>query len=229
MDRAALGAAAVSYPIELKWATALRMRGPERWLCESWADGQMIIVAPPGEGEIFAINANTGAWCEFTGWPVAAIRSFAGRLYIGTAEGVVAEAWQGGSDMGSLYVGQFVPLFSTMGAPAARKFPKLARVSYLSITDANEHIAALFDYSLDLPAPAGQSEGIASNVWGGAIWGEGRWGQSLDKQQFGAWRGVGGSGTAVSVGVQVVSEGAVPLDVEVIGIDMMVQAGDAVT
>ena len=230
-DSAVLGASAISYPIESLWQSAVRLRGPSGWMCETWPDGQMILVIPPNgeDGSILAINANTGAWCEFTGWVASAVRSFAGRLYLGTEAGVVAQAWAGGKDLDRSYTGQFAPLFSTIGAPTSRKFPKLARVTYLAYEDAGEKVGAMFGYRPEFPSEPGAGATVSESVWGSAIWGEGAWGDTNQKKIFGRWRGVGGSGGAISIGVQMTSDSTVPIDVEIVGIDMMIQTGDAVT
>ena len=49
----------------------------------------------------FVLNMSTGAWCRFTGWNSDTWAVFQDRLYFGTLNGVVAEAFSGNDDDGS--------------------------------------------------------------------------------------------------------------------------------
>ena len=232
-DYAALGRLAVSHPIEDEWAQAVRQRGETGWVCETWPNGQMITVCPPFSGTyspvVFATNTNTGGWCEFTGWEVSAARAFDGFLYIGNSAGVIAQAWAGGLDLGNSYVGELVPLFSDLGMPASRKFPKLGRVTYRSTGNGNERLTAVFEYRSELPPPPDSNPSENGAVWGSAAWGDAVWGETASRDVFSVWRGVGGSGSMVSIGIQITSGDTVPLDAVVISIDLAYTSGDIVT
>lgn len=49
----------------------------------------------------YAMNMNTGAWCNFSGWNAFSWALFNNTLYMGMA-GKVAKAWQGGGDFGGI-------------------------------------------------------------------------------------------------------------------------------
>ena len=232
-DIAALGRLAVSYSIEDEWAQAVRQRGEVGWKCEIWPDGQMILIVPPFSTNypsvIFAVNSNTGAWGEFTGWDVTALRAFAGKIYVGQPSGTVAQAWVSGTDLGMPYVGEMMPLFTDCGAPASRKFPKLARVTFRAAYDLAERVTAKFEFNTDMPAAPNARPPTDAGVWGSGTWGTSLWGEDRAKKTISVWRGVGGSGDMVSLALQITSANAVPLDAEVIRLDMMYQGGDLVT
>ena len=231
-DLAALGAAAVSYPIEDAWREAVRTYGTDGWSCETWAEGTMILVSPPPGIKtpiIYAVNSNTGAWCDFTGWTATSCRAWQGRIFFGTRAGVVKEAWVGGSDDGAAYVGQFMPLFDDFGAVAARKIAQLARVMWRAALTARPSVAARFDYDMTFPPPPSGAQAIGDSRWGVGLWGVAKWTGGGAKTTESQWFSVGGSGDKASVAVQFVSGVADPADIEIVQVDLSYAAGDIVT
>lgn len=229
-DIAALGRGAVSYPIEDEWSQAVRQRGEAGWQCETWPDDQMIAIVPPynvnHDPVVFAINSNTGAWADFTGWVATSIDAFGGRLYLGKPGGVVSQAWVGGTDDGMPFIGEMMPLFSDMGAPASRKVPKLARAVIRTAHNLAELISARFDFDTRMPTPPNPPPATQAGVWGSGIWCDAIWSETVDKKTVSKWRGIGGTGNMVSLALQITSANAIPLDAEVIRLDLMFETGD---
>lgn len=231
-DLAALGAAAVSYPIEDAWRAAVGTYGTDGWSCETWAEGTMILVAPPPgikSPVVYVANSNTGAWCEFTGWRATALRAWQGRIFFGASAGVVKEAWVGGSDDGAAYVGQFMPLFDDFGAVAARKVAQMVRVLWRSALLAAPSVVARFDYDMTFSAPPAGAQPSGDNLWGVGQWGVATWGGGGAKKAEDRWFSVGGSGDKISVAVQFTSGSVDPADVEIVQVDLSYIAGDIVT
>lgn len=224
LDYAALGQNAVSNDIEDDWARAVRERGQADWRCEVWPDGQMALIAPPTPGNqapvIFASNTNTGKWGVFRGWDARAIEVFAGRLFFGTTAGTVREAWTGGTDEGVPYTGQVLPLFDNLGAPGSLKVAKMARAVVRTSFRAAVQVSGQSNFKVAFP-PAPVTLPISGgNVWGLGVWGEATWGGDSASVVQSDWVSVGASGHDIAIGVQIPSGAPVPLNAELVRIDL---------
>ena len=223
-DYAALGQQAVSYPIEQDWSMAVDARGQTDWRCQVWADGQMVLVAPPtpagSQPVVFVANTNTGRWSAFTGWDVTAIEAFTGRLFFGSRDGAIRQAWVGGADEDAPYVGRVLPLFDGLDAPASLKVVKMARAVTRSSYQTPGRLSGHANFKKAFP-PAPDTVAIpAGNEWDNGIWGESVWDASRNEIVTGEWVSVGGSGHDIAIGYQVSSGANVPLDVELVRIDL---------
>lgn len=222
-DLAAMGAGAISYPIQEAWSEAVAKRGVTGWRCSIWAEGGMMLVSPPLDGAsqptCFVANVNTGAWCRFTNWRIASMETFNGLLHFGDFDG---NLWIGnttGADNNLPYTGACIPLFTDLGAPASRKVARNARLVKRSAFPSQEKLTAIFNFSERLPAAPPAIDVGDSSLWGTGIWNETTWGLETSDIVTSEWRSVGGSGHDVSVCVQVTSGSLPPLDVELIRID----------
>lgn len=228
-DYAALGQNAVSYDIEDDWADAIRDRGIVDWRCQVWADGQMVLVAPPvQDGKIpyiFVANANTGKWAKFTGWDVSSIEAFDGRLFFGTSTGTVCQGWAGGADEGAPFIGRALPLFENLNEPAGVKIMKMARAVVRSAYPIEAQVSGHVNYRPNFPPAPSVSDQITGNEWENAVWDVAVWDSDQTEVVAGNWVSVGGSGHDVSVGVQFTSGGLAPVDAELIRIDMTYTTG----
>jgi hypothetical protein len=223
-DYAALGQQAVSYPIEQDWSMAVDARGQTDWRCQVWADGQMVLVAPPtpagSQPVVFVANTNTGRWSAFTGWDVTAIEAFTGRLFFGSRDGAIRQAWVGGSDEDAPYVGRVLPLFDGLDAPASLKVVKMARAVTRSSYQVPGRLSGHANFRIEFP-PAPDALAIQTgNEWDNGIWGESVWDASRNEIVTGDWVSVGGSGHDIAIGYQVSSGANVPVDVELVRIDL---------
>lgn len=222
-DYAALGLIAISQPITDAWRDAVEDRGSENWVCELWGEGSMMLVAPPTFGSnqplTFVTNSDSGAWCKFTEWLPVSMETFRGRLYFGSTNGRLMEAWVGGSDEGRPYTAEMIPLFNDLGQPSQRKAPRWSRVVTRSSYPITEKITARFDWDTSIPAAPDAVSVPIGNEWDNGIWDVSVWDAERGAVVQGPWRSVGGSGYAASVCVQVTSSSVVPLDVEVVRVD----------
>lgn len=231
-DYAALSPSAVSAPIEVEWNAAVRLRSSAAWHCAVWSAGQMVVVALPTINEqparMFVANSRTGAWAPFTEWDGTCLVVFKGRLFFGSQGGRVVEANVTGLDEGEPYTATYVPLFDQLGVTGL-KTAAMARAVLKAGATVRERLSMQTDYEIDLPPPPDAAPVAVSDVWGGMIWGEGMWGaQTAAKvQQF--WRSVYGMGDAMAPAIQITSGSIVPLDTEIIRLDVAFNAGDVIS
>ena len=232
-DYAALGQNAVSYDIEDDWARAVQLRGQEDWRCEVWADGQMALVSPPvtatQDPVIFVSNVNTGKWGTFTGWDARAMEVFDGRLFFGTSVGTILQGWIGGTDDGVPYSGRCLPLFDNLGAPASLKVAKLARAVVRSAYPAQPQLSGQVNFRANFPPPQAVAPVAVGNEWDNATWDVSVWDAEQGDIVTGDWVSVGGSGHDIAIGAQFVSGSIVPIDAELIRIDLTYTIGEVGT
>jgi len=231
-DVAALSPAAVSYPIETEWNATVEERRGFPWHCAIWPEKQMVIVGTPtNENQtsmVFAANARTGAWTKFTGWDVTCLCVFDGRLFYGTRQGKVIEAYITGLDQGSPYTATFVPMFNDFGNPASLKIPKIARARLRGANDVNPQLSVMQDYVISLPAAPAANPVAVDGVWDGATWNVSTWGGKVDKKIQQAWTSVSGMGYALAASLQITSGSIVPIDTEIIDIEVTFEITDIV-
>jgi len=230
VDFAALAPNAVSYPIQVDWAEAITDRG-RNWQCELWPEGQMAIVIPPNSDSLpsvwFVSNANTGAWAPFTNWYATCVLSWQGRLFFGSSDGLVKEAMVGGTDSGSEFTGIYVPLFSDVGKPTAYKTARIARFEAKSAAPINEKVSCVFDFNSAVPAPPGSGIVPVGNEWENAVWDSSIWNATRNAIVTKRRHSVSGDGYRIAPVLQVTSGAAIPLDVEIITLDVTYESGDA--
>lgn len=232
VDFSVLAPNAVSYAINVDWNDAINQRG-RNWQCEIWPEGQMAIVIPPNSDSLdpvwFVSNANTGAWAPFRNWKAHCVLAWNGRLFYGSDDGLVIEAMVGGSDMGKPYTGVYVPLFSDVGKPSANKAARMARIEAKSRAAITEKVSALFDFDGNVPSPPDSTLVTVGNEWDNATWDVSIWNADRSAVITKRRHSVAGNGYRIAPVFQVTSGAAVPLDVEVITLDVTFESGDAFT
>jgi hypothetical protein len=223
-DYAALGQNAVSYAIEDDWAQAIAERGDQDWRVTVWADGQMVLISPPqfeGENpETFVSNVNTGRWCKFRGWDITAMTVFDGKLFFGASNGTVLRGWDTGADEGLPYTWQCLPLFSDFEQPASQKTLKTARATTRSPAGLKVQVSGHVNFKAKFPAAPAIPLDTAGDLWDASVWNQATWGGRQSLTTTGDWVSVGGAGSDLSVGVQGSSGLPVPVDIEIIRLDV---------
>lgn len=229
VDFAALASVAISYPIDVPWNEAIETRGQTGWTAAMWSEQQMAIFAPPvvagREPSVFVSNARTGAWASFTNWPITCMETFNGRLLFGTANGFIKDAMVGGSDDGQPYTGSYMPLFSDNGAPTSMKTAKMARATIRSSTALAEKLSCRFDFDTHLPPPPVVAPIGIGNEWNNAIWDQSVWDSARDAVVTQRRHSVSGQGYRLAGVLQITSGSTVPLDAELISLEVAYQTG----
>lgn len=231
-DYAALSPSAVSYPIETAWNEAVEARRSGRWHCLVWPERQMVVVAPPTvneqQPEMYVANARTGAWGRFTNWNGTCLEVFNGRMFFGSENGNVIEAYVTGLDLGDTYTAAYVPLFVDFNTSAALKVAEIARSVTRGPQDITPQLSVMADYTIDLPSPPPASVIDTGSEWGTGIWGESVWGSARDVKVQQEWTSVGGVGYALAPSLQITSGSIVPLDTEIIRLELTYDTSDIV-
>jgi hypothetical protein len=232
VDFAALSPSAVSYPIEVAWNEAVQQRGMG-WSAVLWPEQQMTVVAPPTVGGtdpvVFVANARTGAWAPFTNWDVTCMETFNGRLLFGGPEGFIKDAMVGGTDDGTPYTGVFMPLFADQGSPTSLKAARIARATMRSGTVINERLSCRFDFNRSLPPPPDVAPVPVGNEWDNAIWDQSVWDGARNSVISQRRHSVSGRGYRIAPVLQVTSGSPVPLDLEIVSIEVSYDIGDILT
>ena len=230
VDLTALAPMAVSAPIDAAWTEAYASRG-SNWQAIVWSEGQLAAFAPPTTDDtdpiILVANAITGAWCRFTGWKANAFVVFNGRLYFGSDDGKIVEAMVGGSDNGMSYTGAYLPLFTDLGAPDSTKIAGQARITVRSAASITERVSCRFDFNRELPSPPDATTVALGSEWDGAIWNESLWAAGRSSIVTQRRHSVSGLGYRIAAAFQVTSASTVPLDAEIVSIDVTYTMGDA--
>jgi hypothetical protein len=232
-DVAALSPSAVSFPIETAWNEAVSQRRASHWHAIVWPESQMVVISLPTinqqSPEMFVANARTGAWAKFTNWDGTCLEVFNGRLFFGSVGGKVIEANVTGNDQDQTYTGVYVPLFLDFGNSAARKVPRIARAVTRGPQDINPQLSVVEDYIVNLPPPPSASGVVGGSEWGVGIWGQAVWGQSQSPKIQQNWTSVSGYGYAMAPALQITSGSIVPLDSEIIRLELTFETADIVT
>lgn len=232
VDLAALSPKAVSFAIEDAWNEAVSQRGPDNWVCGLWPESQMVAIATPtGDySPLFLVsNARTGAWAPFTNWNALCMETFEGDMFFGTPDGFVMQAMVGGTDLGTPFTGTYIPLFSNAGKPTAMKVARMARAELISATEINEKLSCRFDFDDAIPTPPDVEPVPVGNEWENAIWNESVWSSDRAKIVSKRRQSVNGNGYRLAPVLQITSGAAVPLDVQIVSLDVTFETGDYFT
>lgn len=232
-DIAALSPGAVSYPIETAWNELVSERRSSPWHCAIWPEQQMVVIGTPtvfdSSPMCIVANARTGAWAKFTGWNITCLCVFNGRMFFGSTDGRVVEAYVTGLDEGATFTASCVPQFLDMGSPASLKIPTIGRAVTKGSNDVVAQVTSQANYVVNLPAAPSAAPVSTDSVWGGAIWGQSTWGGQAEKKIQVSWQSVGGEGYALAPCVQVTSGSIVPLDNELIRLELLYTVAELVS
>ena len=186
--------------------------GQERgWQAVMHAPANVLIFNVPLGGGLYeqhVSNLQTGAWARFTGWNAACWGQFNDRLYFGTPDGKVIEAFRGQDDCGVPAEARIRSAFNYLGTPRNKKI-NLVRAHTESAGGTNRvNVGVALDFDRDLPAssiallrqlgtPWGAPAPPPSNEQGSPVWNTFAWGAGVARHR--AWRPVGKIGSTVSI------------------------------
>ncbi|WP_030538367.1 hypothetical protein [Sphingobium sp. DC-2] len=234
LDVTSLAVATVSYRIADAWSDATTLRGMSEWQCEIWSEQKMAIIAPPkleggADPVMFVSNTETGAWARFTGWQASAMEAFQGVLYFGGDDGKVFIANTSGTDAGEVFTGKVVPLFTDLGSPSSAKIGTVGRAVTRANGATQGKLTLQSDYDEDTGAAPNATILTSENSWGTGVWGQSVWGATTPQKINQEWESVGGMGYALSLGYQVSSGSIMPLDDEIVRLELLYNTAELVT
>lgn len=223
-DFTALSSSAISYNIETAWNAVVEERDSMPWHCEIWTEKQIAIVSlptlPGTTPQMFVVNTRTAAWSNWTGWDGYCLEVFNGRLFFGSSNGRIIEGYTTGADQGMPYTCTYLPLFEDLGNPLTLKIAKMARPVLRTAVAIDTSISIQTDYIINFPAVPNASVLGGEAVWGAAVWGASVWGAGRVKEIQQEWDSASGEGCAIAPALRFTSGSAVPLDAEIIRIDV---------
>lgn len=168
----------------------------------------------------FVMNANTGAWCRFTGMMGGCWALLDDELYFGGNDGIVYKADVGYQDNGAPITGQMKGAFNFFGKRTQQKYFTMLRPIFTSNGSPAVTISIGVDYGNAEPGASITPAETTSAVWGVSLWGTGQWGggERLTKN----WQSVGALGFCGAIGMKIVSNGQ---SAAIQGFDLVGQPG----
>lgn len=232
-DPAALSLNAISRNIEHEWRSFAAQRRSGGVTITKWSDKGYAIIGAPAlpekDGYCLAVNLNTGAWSDITGWDVASICEYAGDVYFGTQDGRVYLAEVGGTDDGTPYQCSYIGSPSNLGSPAAEKQAKMARATFVFKSSFNYKISTTTDYRKTLESFPSSALSMNEDVWDNGKWDSAVWDSGGAENIISEWRSVYGNGFAFSPVVQITSGTENTPDIEIISFDLTYSVGGIIT
>jgi hypothetical protein len=234
LDVTSLTPATVSYRIADAWQDAVGQRGLSDWQCALWPEQKIAIVSPPDmigstDPILFVSNTDTGAWSRFTNWHALCLEVFEGQLYFGSPEGRVYIGNATGLDDMAPFTGAVIPLFDDMGTPSSLKIGKMGRGVSRSTVPLRPLVTMKVDYNEVLSIVPDAVPAAATNLWGTGVWGASVWGEASSAWINQEWSSIGGAGYAISLAYQVTSGSLVPIDDELIRLEMTFSTSEIIT
>ena len=228
-DRAALQAAALTYPIEDAWKDAIADRSvAEPISAVLWQSKTLLLVGTPsrddGKDVCFVANARTGAWGRITGWDVQCQVVAGDVLYFGTAAGKVMEADTGGNDDGMQITAHYVPKSKTY---AEWQEANSAALIYKAPEELDFDLDCHADYTVDPLSIPATTATTTTTTWGSGTWGTFVWGDEGANASFTNWQTVNNSGYALAPSVSITVNQSARVNMEILGMRLRTEAGNA--
>lgn len=227
-DVASLSAITVSRQVMPLWRNYVANRLGD-WSVVKVAALNMGIVIIPATGgqqwEQLVVNLQSGAWCRYTGWKATCGIEFNGRLYIGTADGLVCEAESGGSDLGANYQVAYVGLHESLGSSAVEKSVRMARGTFRASTNFNATVSISTNYGQNLESYPSVATQLVGDAWDAGLWDVAVWDSGGVQAIQTDWVAVAGEGFAIAPNVQITCGSVVKPEIEIIAIDVLYEAG----
>lgn len=237
-DPAALSAAAVSAAIETSWLKSTRTwDGVQPWEMVKWPRENMLAVSLPHESSVsFVANIQTGRWAKYIGWDAQCFAVFGEHMYFADRAGAVFAAERGGSDGGAAYVARVSYIANDLESPVQFKSSGLARGVFQATGSPIVQLSVSADYDVNFPAlpPIYAPTGGTGAKWDVSLWDQAKWdddglGHLIVKPTYSTgWVSIAAQGYAMSPQVQMVINGAGKPDIELVQIDLMIEAGASV-
>jgi hypothetical protein len=182
-----------------------RYRTNTGWQPLFYPRGRMLIFNVPRSSIAFdqhVMNADTQAWCKFTGWNFSIFGLFSDDLYGGGIDGKVYRCDSGYADSGAAIVSDGQTAWNYFGSSDRLKSFTMIRVILNSVSDPGALITVGVDFDIDVPTSAVSTQTVdAGAVWDVDVWDVGVWGGAT--RTFRGWQGINGMGYSASMRLRV--------------------------
>lgn len=236
-DVAALQTAAITFPIEDLWQSAIaNATTASAFPAIVWPTQTIFIVGVPsasGQYQALVANTRTGAWATITGWDIQCMAVFGDNLYFGNAAGQVLQADTGGKDAGAnpAYTGYYVPKFQDFGSPDD-KIALHARALWVSDGSDQVLLGCFQNYTVGTFSTSAPAVAEVGNKWGtvGLKWGTVglKWGASVASISASNWQAVSGMGFSLAPSLVVSSNRATKPQFELSAVHLRYETGRAI-
>jgi len=234
-DPASLSLSAVTFKIEPTWKVAVRDRGTLPWSITKWDLRNKVIIGMPSPGlgvdeRCLVANAETGAWCEFTGtpWDMRCQTVLEGVHYAGGATGKIYQTDVGGNDAGASYTCVYVGHNDHLKRRGPVKSINLARATFKATRAFVAKVSASVNYAITLPAAPSSVSDSTEDAWDEGLWDEAVWDSSGTATVTSRWTAISKAGIVAAPQVQVTCGITPKPDAELMSIDFMFETGAVV-
>jgi hypothetical protein len=205
---AATGRVAVTDRIRGAFAAAYRAGGGfNGWQVIEYPRGALMIVNVPTQSgstsDQYVMNANTGAWCRFTGLDALAWSLLGDRIFFGHNTGTVFRFDVDHNDDGQAIRALAFPAFSAFGSQAKKRFT-FARPLFSAAEGTEPPVVARVDYDTSAAALASSFVPSFGAAWDVSDWDTSAWGPST--VPLARWQSIQGLGQVGSVILGVTSQ-----------------------
>lgn len=169
------------------------------WQCIEYPVGKLLILNVPvveGEESVqYVMNANTGAWCSFSGIHTSVWSLKGTELFFGGTDGTVYK-YGGTTDNGAAIEGLSISAFSQFGTPMTKAFRRI-RPQFFGPAGYTPRIALLLDYADDYISYDAPTYTASGTAWDEGDWDTFAWGGA--SRSNARWQGITGEGFVAAV------------------------------
>jgi hypothetical protein len=161
-----------------------------------------------GTYQQFAMNVNTGAWCDFSGMPMTCAALLDGQLYFGTEDGRIAKGFLGNTDgtetngtPGATLEGDVQTAFNSFNTPAVLKKFTMARPIFIAPGPPSVKLQINTQYTFVNVGGSPSFVQTPGGIWNSGLWNVAVWAGSANTYQ--SWAGTTGLGYYASLRMKV--------------------------
>ena len=175
------------------------------WQCTEYPVGKLLVLNVPvtenTESVQFVMNANTGAWCRFTGINTNVWSLKGTELFFGGVDGTVYK-YGGAADNDASIDGLSISAFNDFGTPMTKNFKRI-RPQFFGPSGYRPAIALRLDYSDEYVIYNAASFVASGTAWDEGTWDEASW--ASPAQSSALWQGITGEGFTAGIVVRLSS------------------------
>ena len=164
------------------------------WCVQEYPVGKLLFINVPliegTDSMQFVMNANTGAWCKFTGWDALDWSLSGTSLYWSTPSGTV-NRYGSSTDNGANIIGTAVSAFNGFGTVRTKYF-KRVRPQFFGPGGYRPAIGLTVDYSSDYAAVAAPAATTSGTAWDVGTWDVAAW--APPSRPSALWQAIRGAG-----------------------------------